>query len=306
MEEVAPRLAVFTDLDIKELQLQLLTTRTPYPDYIFRGADQQIVLRLLHLMKEKEVRNHALSALAWTKHPIAIEQFQRWRKNPPPWSSELYVPVHQYTEGAGYEIRDDGIWNLYYEKCFQLVPRLISTDTTTDEEVHICSKPEGPHPCPKCGKNLIELLSLNMHYLNHSEELTTNNTVSFPTCLNCCDMFFAKHFHNNWEWFSREQSSLPYDQSGNEEWSLPPHVSTLNSPRKPWEAVDWCLADGISQLDGLPSPINDPVYPKCPSCQELMKFVGQIAVEELNSGEGIYYAFLCERCAITATTYDQT
>lgn len=305
LEEIAPRLALFTDINIRELLLQLLRTKNPYPAYIFKGADQQIVMRLLHMLKEDGPRGHTLTALAWTKHPIALEQFHRWRKSPPSWASDLYVPVYRYTEVAGYEIRNDGIRNLYYDKCFQLIPRIATTDMPSDAEILICHKPAEPHPCPKCGSNGTELLSLNMHHLTHTTE-SANNIVTFPTCLNCGNAFFAKNVQGKWEWIPPEPALSGQGQAGDEGWKLPVHVSNLYLPRQPWEAVDWCLADGISQLGGLPCPINDPVYPECPLCHELMRFVGQIAVEELITGEGIYYAFLCECCNITTTTYDQT
>jgi hypothetical protein len=87
----------------------------------------------------------------------------------------------------------------------------------------------------------------------------------------------------------------------------PPPEDPLDHPRSPWEAADWCFADGISQVGGLPSWIQLPAYPPCLGCSNLMRFVGQIDLGDIeNLGEGIMYGFACPECGLTATTYQQS
>ena len=48
-------------------------------------------------------------------------------------------------------------------------------------------------------------------------------------------------------------------------------------------------------------------YSKCPQCREEMKFIGQVSGEDIRDyAEGIYYSFVCKKCMIAATSYQQT
>lgn len=78
-------------------------------------------------------------------------------------------------------------------------------------------------------------------------------------------------------------------------------------PRSPWHAAIDSLPTQYSQIGGHPTWIQDAEYPTCGNCRRTMTFIGQIACEDVEPNrEGIFYAFLCSDCAMTASTYQQT
>jgi hypothetical protein len=65
--------------------------------------------------------------------------------------------------------------------------------------------------------------------------------------------------------------------------------------------------DHRSQLFGHPTWVQNPEYPQCPRCEELMRFVGQVdTFSELPLWEGMIYAFVDPACGVAATCYQQT
>jgi hypothetical protein len=68
----------------------------------------------------------------------------------------------------------------------------------------------------------------------------------------------------------------------------------------------YCMPVSISQIGGLPAWVQDSAFPKCPDCSGTMKFVAQVDNGQFPYHEGVYYAFLCASCRVTATTYQQT
>lgn len=85
--------------------------------------------------------------------------------------------------------------------------------------------------------------------------------------------------------------------------SLMPAAAT----RSPWHAATDSLPTQLSQIGGHPAWIHDAEYPACGNCGKTMPCIGQIACEDVEpQREGIFYAFLCPDCAMTASTYQQT
>ena len=77
--------------------------------------------------------------------------------------------------------------------------------------------------------------------------------------------------------------------------------------RDPFSAVDYSLSMSPSQVGGHPTLVQDAEYPSCPSCKELMMFLGQVAAEDIDEyGEGIHYSFLCTTCGVACTQFQQT
>ena len=80
-----------------------------------------------------------------------------------------------------------------------------------------------------------------------------------------------------------------------------------DAPRSPWHAAIDSLPTEYSQIGGHPTWIQDAEYPSCSNCRATMTFIGQIACEDVDPRrEGIFYAFLCPDCSMTASTYQQT
>ena len=79
------------------------------------------------------------------------------------------------------------------------------------------------------------------------------------------------------------------------------------APRSPWHAGMDSLPTQYSQVGGHPTWVQDAEYPTCSHCNQTMQFIGQISCEDVEPNrEGIFYAFLCADCAMTASTYQQT
>lgn len=55
----------------------------------------------------------ALNALAWSRHPLALAAFERWRVSTPAWSAALHVAPAAYTREAGYDIADGAVRELF-------------------------------------------------------------------------------------------------------------------------------------------------------------------------------------------------
>jgi hypothetical protein len=75
------------------------------------------------------------------------------------------------------------------------------------------------------------------------------------------------------------------------------------------QAANWSMLPGVefSQVGGLATWVQDAEYPACPECSRTMPLVGQISNDDfMEYGEGIYYAFHCAGCGVTATNYQQS
>jgi hypothetical protein len=80
-----------------------------------------------------------------------------------------------------------------------------------------------------------------------------------------------------------------------------------DATRSPWHAALDSLPIEYSQIGGHPTWVQDAEYPTCGQCDQTMPFIGQISCEDVDRRcEGIFYAFLCPGCTMTASTYQQT
>ncbi len=93
--DMASTLACMTQADLEEVQLALVRKRVPHPGVVFRAASERVSASLAALLDEPNLEtllvSHVLEALAWTRHPLAIELFIRWRDAPPEWAGLLYL-----------------------------------------------------------------------------------------------------------------------------------------------------------------------------------------------------------------------
>jgi Domain of unknown function (DUF1963) len=73
--------------------------------------------------------------------------------------------------------------------------------------------------------------------------------------------------------------------------------------RGPFVALE--LVDGgASQVGGHPLWSSDAWYPDCPGCSRPMAFVAQVQTSDLREpAAGVWYAFVCFDCSITASSY---
>ena len=91
-------------------------------------------------------------------------------------------------------------------------------------------------------------------------------------------------------------------------WNFPQRRLVLGQGRSPFEAHQYVLTSGGSQIGGFPMWMGGEPHPDCPKCRRAMVFIGQVQTDDVfgEPSEGVTYAFLCRDCGMAATTYTQT
>lgn len=308
LRQVATHLACYTPHDLERCQQALLATGDAYPTHAFRAARVPVVERLLALV-DSSVRgdakgglDHALGALAWSRHPRAIERMQEWEARPPKWREMLFWAPHEFATEAGYAIEGGAVRNLVPSTSLRLVPTG-EAPTSSGSTVSLFEPGAGGPPCPRCSRAPVNLLSVESSAL--PDELRGAVPPRVPTCLECAcfgTIFVQFARDGSWRWLQAD--AKPEGTTGG--WALEPRRATL-VPRSPWEAIDWCVAEGLSQLGGHPSWVQDPEYPRCPSCARRMATVAQVGLEDFfDAMEGVFFVHHCEACAVVGVSYQQS
>jgi len=285
---------------------RLVESQILYPGVIFWQANAETARRLLPLCEEEDLSNHALVSLAWIGDLTVQDAFVRWRDCPPPWVEKLYVPPHRYAEEAGWELTPEGARrNLFLSVAYPLV-RPNSTRNVSDL-VRVGIPAEDI--CPWCGRNLIGMLHFNdIGNVLHDQWKGAVRVLTCHVC-SCYGHIFAKRNNKNfakWHSMNAKPDYLPPDSSDWESFPESP-LAMATETRHFMETANWLLPDAsFSQVGGLPTWIQYSKYPTCPECSKKMRFIGQISNEDFEEAEGIYYAFYCETCGVTATNYQQS
>ncbi len=306
-EEIASCLACFTNADLGALQQALLTAGDAYPSEVFRGASQPIVGALVRLAADRAgdpVGGHALSALAWSRHPDALDAFDTWRRTPPRWATKHFIPVHRYAEVAGWSFDARGaVRQLHRSACWALV-----SDSTAPSALDVVRHTESI--CRRCRTPITALCALDLR----SPELMllgfAGTRLTLPVCEWCHAyghaIFFEVASDGGFTWSDASEAGAAgaTDLGG---VLLPRMQLGLGPPRGAMHGASWLRADHHSYLGGLPGWVDDPAYPVCPGCSERMIFVAQVSASDFaEPGEGVYYAFLCETCRLSSAAYQQT
>lgn len=301
LPDVIPCLVSFTDADISPILKPMIDENLFYPSYCFRKANDPIMDLLLARVKdsfdkEKEVSqelNAMLLALAWIEKDAVTNFFKR--------NSSLRT----YTYEAGWEINEKGERRfLYHIECYPLVKNQATPST---HEMHTFLTNEKSN-CQWCKNPLTSLFSLDKNDQNVSFLEFKTPYLRISTCLNCS--CYVSPF------FVHELPSQPIHEVKYTEELEDPTVdsilplyclSMLRQSRYPFHGVDYCAPTSFSQIGGHPTWVQWSYYPSCPECQKTMVFKGQVAAEDIEKyREGIYYAFYCSICNISATHYQQT
>jgi len=300
-EAIARWLVCVTTHPVNALLEAFVAQQHYHPSIAFARAGPAIRDQLLQRIHEPDAPYNALLVvLAWIGDDQVVDQFAAWRDHPPPWAGTLYVPPEDYACEAGWELlpgpqRHD----LVAPVAYALVPR---TDGAASPVTVVQDTPE---VCGWCAQPLIALFTLDGTVLTW---LAMNATVvRILTCASCTcyGVIYtaADATQSAWHPANQRPSFLPADAGS----PLPTDRLVLaDQPRPPMYAADWFLPIQFSQVGGHPTWIDDAWYPPCPGCVRRMPFVAQLALEDIESGDGIYYAFLCRTCLIAATTYQQS
>jgi hypothetical protein len=308
-KDVATLLATLTDYPLDNMLDAWINRNYFWPAVIFRGAAAKIRDAVIgSLQSGKANANHALSALAWIGDTTVQELFHRWEANPPHWHSGLFVGPAHYANVAGWELDGHGRRNLFHDECWAIAPA--PADEASDESLRLMH--EVDQNCPWCRRKLIHLVELNLADERFSFLGVSGEKLPILTC-DACTCFGTGFMFSR---IAPDGTARLADENKRPDW-LPKDASTWGS--SPWKdvrvrllqrraihAVDWCMPVSISQIGGLPAWVQDSAFPTCPDCSRTMKFAAQIDNGQFPSHEGVYYAYLCASCRVTATTYQQT
>jgi len=299
-------LACFRPGSLAPVHQMLLERQILYPGVIFHGAKSDISRQLVALCEDGDCRNHTLLALAWIGDETAQSAFSNWRADPPSWASKLFTPPHRYAEEAGWELTSEGKrCDLFHPVAFPLVPPAGALGAKDAVKVGVPAE----ETCGWCNRKMVGLFDFQA-----IESVVSGQgagRVRIVTCHVCTCFGFVFMEHGSvgeaaWHRLNKKPSYLPPESS---EWESFPETPLAmdTEPRHFMEAAVWMLPVAFSQVGGLPTWIQDAEYPTCPDCSQKMPFIGQISNEDfVKYGEGIYYAFRCPKCNVTATCYQQT
>ncbi len=301
-EHICQSLATFTEFDLDRFLESFVAARLYYPSVMFRYASPRICEILVERLKsDHENRNHILCALAWIGDSSVASLFASWRKEPPSWRRSLHVPPENYAHQAGWEIDEAGKRrNLYSTPCRVIQKAPIQSAS----KIAIATKSTAS--CRWCNNSLVNLFDFS-----ECENEMVEGPHRIATCsrCSCYGPVFAELDSSGFGAWCPENPRPSYLPESFEDWPELPNVtlSIVPTPRLPFHATDWCAEPVVSQVGGLPTWIQDAEYPSCVRCQRTMRFVAQLAHDEIESpSEGIYYAFYCASCRLTATSYQQS
>lgn len=305
-EDIVLCLAAFTDVPLESCLRAFVAQGSAWPSMPFCRASSDIRDSLISWVEEDGAnRNHILLALAWIGDEAVVNLFARWRKNPPSWSNTLYIPPQDYAREAGWELDDDGKRrDLYFHDCTRLMrgasvlPHSFKAISARDDH------------CPQCKQrltNLVDVLPSAFGILNACDPIGRIQVASCEVCTVCSTVFgtFDEQGKGRWHPSNVRPEYLPESASA---WNwLPQDALTPTGKRSPLHAADQFLPTTFSQLGGHPTWVQDADYPQCPSCAKTMMFLAQLDRDDIEDhAEGIYYAFVCPACRMTATSYQQT
>jgi hypothetical protein len=306
-ENIGKALATLTQADLDEMLHVWLDHQLLWPSVTFRNAGPVIRDRILDMIGLGTVQlNHALCALAWIGDSVVVEQFAEWDNSPPPWRTKLHVGPGIYALIGGWELTPRGRRNLFFDDCFALH---IVPDDRPASGVQLLSEQNAK--CPLCGDALVHLLEIPIEDAPQCCCLASVTTLAVLTCERCTcwnEFIFARIERDGQAHWHPANPDAPHKHALGIEMDRGPwHAKRVELKKRPAiQAVDWCMELPVSQIGGMPTWAQDAAYPKCPDCRRTMIFLAQLDNGAFSGHEGTYYAFLCDDCQVTATTYQQT
>ena len=210
----------------------------------------------------------------------------------PAWARGLSILPRQYAHVGGWEATDSGPRFLFNEEVTAFARCLI------DEHDPYSPLMDLLETCRFCGQPLT---------------LIFGSPVPLATCLycSCYQTLFMRldtsgtHWHEKntvGEFFRKYPSYMEKSETVPFDYGVRPSSEKRHAR---WTANQFADITR-TQIGGMPTPINDMDYPRCPDCGETMGFVAQLDMADVQDGEGLYYFFTCSACGITAANYDQS
>ncbi len=305
-EDIVLCLAAFTDAPLENCLRAMVSKGIFRPSLPFHCSSAELrddlISRLEH---DNENRNSILLALSWIGDLRVIELFESWRKQPPSWTNKLYIPPQDYAREAGWELTDDGQRrDLFFHGCLKLV----NEHSSSPREFKVITEREDT--CPWCSSKLTTLFKVTPSILGLSKHQSEINDIQVITCEICTlfGLIFGQVDSDGNSSLALYNLRPEYLPDASTTWDrLPQDSLTLAGKRSEKFAADSGLPTTFSQIGGLPTWEQDAEYPTCPGCSKTMMFLAQIDHADIDDyTEGIYYAFFCPTCRVTATGYQQT
>ncbi|NQX45479.1 DUF1963 domain-containing protein [Paenibacillus tritici] len=311
-ETILLSLVCYTDTRLGPGLESFLRTGNYYPAILYKDADAVIRDRLIAQVEtDPGNRNHLLLALAWIGDEEVVRLFAQWRQSPPAWASALYIAPEMYAREAGWELDAGGGKRLLiHPECypFKVYKEEIAEAPRTPAAVTALQT--GAASCPWCGGGLTVLFDYDLQHPLLQFMKLPGKRLRIAACMHCnCygTVFMNVDLEGGYAWsdYNVVPEYLPDNNGGpaSPAW----HVMQLSEqPVGTYESAHWTLEALASQIGGHPAWIQDADYPACPCCSQTMTFTAQMDMEQAEDSEGIYYAFLCSDCLITAVNYQQT
>ncbi len=281
-----------------------------HPSEIFRGADASVREGLLKQLNKAAEQKHIgalsriLPALAWIADDEVVRLFAAWRDSPPLWTALLYSSFSAYALEAGWQPDQTGRHqSLYFESCHRLISPTCVHDGSAEAVAVFARHNER---CGLCNRFLTILFDCNLADKRLAFLASGFSRLRIITCDRCTiftTIYGLVDERGGARW--SPDTCKPTVDVSFEMPEYPQGSLVLGSQRRtPFEAHQF-LGGGGSQIGGYPMWIQNAEYPSCPHCGQLMRFIGQVVLDEVERfTEGIIYAFLCVKCKVSATTYE--
>jgi hypothetical protein len=308
-DDVARCLAAFTSTRLDQLLDDFVERAHFWPPIAFRKADSRFARALIDALPDShQAANQVLQCLAWIGSDEVVAFLTEADRHPPAWAKPLYVSPGKYAHVAGWELRDGHRHELHFDDCYAVHPAGDGASVAPCVRAMV----RGTGTCQWCGRHLCKMVQLDvadsrLHFLPRIGTGLSVPTCDVCTCFTDGGPFFFAMADGGWEWAPQNQKP-EYLPSADEEWDSSPwaEVPVSIRARSAIHAADEFLPTTFSQIGGLPTWIQDSQYPACCRCGCTMTFLAQLDNGVFPLHEGMYYAFICHDCGVTATCYQQT
>jgi hypothetical protein len=300
--QLLQQLACFRDSPLDEPTcLELIDLRIFWPASMYRDSGDAVATKLLGLIEQANQissLNPLLLCLAWTRSLIAKRAFQEWLSSPPTWSPILPAEPAKYAKAASwYPNLNGGPDALISAYCY----RLELSGSGNGQNVKCRGRLK--KKCDGCGGPIYCLFDFSSVSDSYFEQDIADAPRRILGCLHCA--CFGPSFIQNRG--GETKQIVGADEIPGWESDTYKSVSRIlhERPLPPFACAEPFAFQDCSTLGGCPSWLQDAEYPHCIECGSLMKFLAQHdngAVGE----EGLYFAFYCATCSMTAVTYQQT
>lgn len=312
--DILSSLVCYRNMNIADCLPELLNREMYRPAILYKDAAPEVRDPLLERVEEDDKhRSDILLALSWIGDSAVVGRFREWRASRPSWAERLYVAPEAYAPVAGWELAPEGDRrDLVHGPSY---PVQVKADAGASSRPKTDARflSDSDCACPWCGGKLTILMDADTAHPSLAHLNLTLDRLQIATCVRCgCygDIYMELDAGGapQWSGYNRTPDYLPdqdeQDEAYGDGW---PELVLSSEPRSPFYAAIWELSQHGTQLGGHPSWIQDAYYPPCPCCSKSMRFVGQIAWEDIEDyGEGIYYMYVCPEDRLTATTYQQS